>query len=414
MSIAANVGKTHGKLAPALARQRVAQQMDAVRAAPLDVAVVTCREAFEALEPEWGDLLERAAKPWQAFQSFHWHWHWCNHYLDAKRHRLAIVTGRAGNRLVMLWPMIVEQRLGFRTAMLMGAPMSQYGDVLLDPAAGDIVDLLTTGWQTVVRDIGADLVLLRKVRVDSFLAQLLNQLRSTPIALHEAPYLDLSSAPDFSTYEQRYPGKDRKNRRRQRKRLSEIGDVGFRRLRGAQATAESLARAMEHKRRWLHERGLASVAFANDTPEAFFRDAVASLRHPVGCCIAELTLRDAPVAVAISLVRGRHQAVHITAYDSAYEKCAPGALLFEDMISAAKGDGIDTFDLLAPTFPYKMTWADGVVAVNDWALPIGLKGRLLHGVYITGLRPRLQWLMNEGPQPVRKVMHWLLCRLHRA
>src|SRR5262245_20127785 len=76
-----------------------------------DLALVSDRSAFDALEAQWNALFERSGRDTQLFQSFNWLWHWCNHYLtnDSQGARLAIVTGRRSGRLVMVWPLVIER-----------------------------------------------------------------------------------------------------------------------------------------------------------------------------------------------------------------------------------------------------------------------------------------------------------------
>ena len=83
------------------------------------LSVVSTREDFDALEAEWAALEARVEAPHQVFQSFNWCWHWCNHYLPRANGgkpslELAIVTGRMAGRLVMVWPLVTERKLGVR------------------------------------------------------------------------------------------------------------------------------------------------------------------------------------------------------------------------------------------------------------------------------------------------------------
>jgi len=100
-------------------------------------ALVTDRAAFDALEPEWTDLFDRAGRGTQVFQTFNWNWHWCNHYLGdgsqgSAAPALAVVTARRAGRLVMVWPLVRERVAGLCQLSWMGEPVSQYGDVLTE------------------------------------------------------------------------------------------------------------------------------------------------------------------------------------------------------------------------------------------------------------------------------------------
>ena len=73
-------------------------------------------------------------------------------------------------------------------------------------------------------------------------------------------------------------------------------------------------------------------------------------------------------------------------HDPRLDGFSPGTLLLQEWIRGASADGIATFDLLAPAYAYKLDWADGTVAVEDFALGLTLAGRAYAHVYLA-LRP---------------------------
>src|SRR5688572_1417654 len=140
--------------------------------------LVTDPAAFETLEPEWDALFAEAGRPTQVFQTFAWNWHWCRHYLDRpsrSRSQLAIITGRQHERLVLVWPLVLERIAGLRRLAWMGDPVSQYGDILAAPEAEDDTTLFTA-WAFALRASRADLAHLRKVRDDSISARVMKHL----------------------------------------------------------------------------------------------------------------------------------------------------------------------------------------------------------------------------------------------
>ncbi len=99
----------------------------AVQTPVCDLAFVSDRAGFDALEAEWNALFERAGRSTQLFQRFNWLWHWCNHYLadpqaPGRGSRLAIVTARREGRLVMVWPLVSERAGGYQDALVDGRP----------------------------------------------------------------------------------------------------------------------------------------------------------------------------------------------------------------------------------------------------------------------------------------------------
>jgi CelD/BcsL family acetyltransferase involved in cellulose biosynthesis len=382
-----------------------------------DLALVSGRAGFDALEAEWNALFERAGRSTQLFQSFNWLWHWCNHYLEDSSTggstQLAIATARREGRLVMVWPLVRSRSAGITMLSWMGEPVSQYGDVLVDDVA-DGEAILRAAWTFIATQSGADVVLLRKVRADAAIAPLLSEVGAVVTERLEAPYLDLSSAPSFADYEKRYSSGARRNRKRQRRRLEERGPVDIE-VHTQGARASELARtAIDLKRAWLSERGLVSAAFADDRIGAFFADVAGGAMRPSGCRVLAMHCGEAPVALEIGLTCKERAAIHVIAYDRAYEKAAAGALLMEESIRRSCEAGLATFDLLAPAAPYKSDWADGAIAVCDFVAPLSLAGRVYARLYLGFLRNWVKKTLAVAPASLRRVVAGGLGALARA
>jgi CelD/BcsL family acetyltransferase involved in cellulose biosynthesis len=369
------------------------------------LSVIRDRLGFDALEPEWNDLFQRAGRNAHPFQSFNWNWHWANHYLDHGRRgrlSLAIVTVRREGRLVMLWPLVAERVAGLGQLRWMGEPVSQYGDVLCESGA-DTACLLRAAWQFITARLGADAVVLRKVRADAVVAPLFREIGLERTGVEEAPFLDLSSAPDFAAYEQRYSTKARKNRRRLMRRLEEQGRIAFRRYTaGAEARAAALA-GIALKRDALAAAGRPAPALCDPRFSAFFADVAEGRTRPAGCGLCVLQSNGEIAGVAVDVTGGGRRAAHILVHDPRLDGCGAGVLLVQEWIRGASADGIAAFDFLAPAHAYKMDWADGAVAVEDFALGLTLSGRIYANIYVGMLRERLK----SGAEALSRTMSWL-------
>ncbi|MEM8743883.1 MAG: GNAT family N-acetyltransferase [Pseudomonadota bacterium] len=341
--------------------------------------VIADMAGFEALEAEWNDLFERTARSHQLFQSFNWNWHWCRSYLDqdASRSalRLSIVVGRRDGRAVMIWPLIADRHMGVDYVCWMGMPVSQYSDVLVEDAP-ERMTWLRTAWQFICSELGADMICVPKVREDAVLSTLLHSLDLQPSQETEAPYADLAKAGTYEGYTSRFSARTRKNRRRQRRRLSEKGDVCVEVFTGGIAARDAAQQAIDMKRQWLRKQGLVSKAFSDDCIDSFFSAAVGSPGRPVGCEVAVLKAGGRTAAIAIGVVcKGRH-ATHICAYnlESAFAQSGAGCLLTEETIRHCFDDGLEIFDMMGPGDAYKYEWTDSVVKVRDYAVPLTARG----------------------------------------
>ncbi|MEQ1615771.1 MAG: GNAT family N-acetyltransferase [Hyphomicrobiaceae bacterium] len=375
----------------------------------IDFTVIRDQSAFDALEREWSALFARCGSAHQLFQTFAWNWHWTRAFLDPDRASgancpIAVLTGRQNGRLVTLWPMVIERRGALRELSWMGEPVSQYGDILVDDGIADRTALLAAGWAFLIKALKPDLARLRKVRGDSAIAPLLDTLGSLHTAELEAPFIDLTKSPSFAAYEERFPTRARRNRRRQMRRLEEAGTVTFKHLdQGAEASGYA-ADGIEMKRRWLIDRGHVSPALA-DARMARFMTAVATANeHATATRVSVLLSNGKPAAIQIGFTARNARVLHVIAYDRAYEKMAAGVLHLEESIRHAFDEKLDRIDLLAPKAEYKVDWADGTVGVVDHAIGLSVKGRVYARVYLGYVRERLKAAVERMPHKLRQML----------
>ncbi|MEZ5907680.1 MAG: GNAT family N-acetyltransferase [Hyphomicrobiaceae bacterium] len=396
---------SHGGTPTVAGRQAARGHREAAPAVPgLALEIIHTRAAFDALEADWSALFERAGNSTQLFQTFDWNWHWCNHFLGSPRdtkQSLCLVVGRRDDRLVMVWPLIRQRQLGLTIVTWMGDPVSQYGDVLVEDAS-DRDALLHAGWRHVTSALGADVVALRKVRADAAVASVIAASKAETTEELEAPYLDLTGQTDLSRYEARWSTRLRRNRRRQQRRLADLGEISFRTPEPGEIAGSLALQAVTLKREWLAERGHISRAFADPRTDAFFAAVASSPTRSAGTQVQALMCGDSVAALNVGVVVKQRLALHIISYASAFEKTAPGSFGLEKLVQKAIDDGLTTVDLLAPRAEYKMEWADGTVGVRDHALALTLAGRAYMALAVKG-RTRLKRVIERMPAGVRQI-----------
>ncbi len=367
---------------------------------PVAFAYLRTRADFDALEADWNALFAEAGRSEHMFLTFNWLWHWANHYLSAQT-ELAIVTGRRGGRLVVVWPLVIDRAVGLRQLAFMGAPVGQYGDVLV-AAMPDRDAVLQQSWDFVLQMAKPDLVRFAKVRSDATIAPLLTAEGFRTTSTEEAPAATLSAAPTYADFEQRFSTKLRKNRRRQLRRLEERGPIEINVLAGTPDAAGAARATMTLKRAWLNSRGLISKAFADARIDAFFADAVASTSRPCGVAISQLTSNGECADVSISVTCKGRRAIHILAYALKFEKVGAGNHHLEVALQTAYADGVEVYDFLAPRHEYKMEWADTVVSVSDHAIALSPLGRLYADVYLAHVREGIKRALKALPRGVTR------------
>jgi CelD/BcsL family acetyltransferase involved in cellulose biosynthesis len=372
-------------------------------AAPISFGLIEDRSGFNALEAEWTALFERAGRPEQLFQSFGWLWHWCNHFLEPRgaKPTLAIVTGHRDGRLVLVCPFVVTRVGGLAALSFMGDPVSQYGDVLVE-AGPDAARDVTAAFDFLLGQTAIDLIHLRKVRADAAIAPVLRARGVTFTDVQKAPFVAFNGVTDYAVFEQRYGKAQRKNRKRQLRRLHETGETSFERLSPGPAASEAAGVAMGLKRDWLRQRGLVSPAVVDARTEGFFRDCASGRGPATGVEIGAVVSNGTVAAIEIAIQCKDRVALHLIAYDPRFEKTGAGALLMEDSIRRACQSGKTALDLLAPGAAYKFEWADRSVDVGDCAFGLSRAGKLYAALYLERLRPAAKALVEQLPKAVRR------------
>lgn len=367
--------------------------------ATLRIGLTDQVEAFLALREEWDDLFERAALPHQVFQSHVVLRHWVAHYLDSQT-RLSIVTLRRENRLVMVWPLVRQRRLGVDTLRFMGIPIAQFGDVLVE-RTGDEAMLLREGWRA-VRALRADIFEARKLRADSALAGSALLDDSACSERIEAPFTDLALRVGGDGPSQAYPARDRSNHRRRLRRLAERGPLGFETVSPGPEAVALVGQAVAMKQASLRRHGIIAPAVSDPRFERFFRDLAGDAAGGSPLRIAVIRCADQPIGIDLSLDCKGTSFGHVIATHPDHERGGVGSILIQHSFAAAKSRGSAIFDLLGPADPYKLEHADGMTSVTDLALPLSLTGRVVCGLGLQRLRPALKTAVKRLPPPLTR------------
>ncbi|MDX2258164.1 MAG: GNAT family N-acetyltransferase [Hyphomicrobiaceae bacterium] len=373
----------------------------------IEFELVTQRSAFDALEADWTALYEADAPAGQPFQGFAFCWHWANNFLDETggkpgRTTLSVLTGRRDGRLVLVWPMVRVTHNGLASLRFLGDPVCEYGDVLL-ASSEPALPLLRAAWTRLARHARVDFIALPNVREDAVIAPFLAEIGAIVTKQDKAPYMDLSRAKDFAAYAERYSRRTRSNRRRKRDRLAAEGSFREEMVHDGPVCRARAVEIIGLKRKWLQHKGIMSRALSDPRTTTFFADlAEGKDGKYAGCRIFSMHIDDKLVAAELTLVNKSRLVNHVLVYDIDHDRNSPGQLLTEDSLARCFTDGIERYDLMGPADAYKMDWADGVVAVDDYAVPTSLLGRAFVSIYLGFGRERLKKIVRNLPEGVRR------------
>jgi CelD/BcsL family acetyltransferase involved in cellulose biosynthesis len=330
------------------------------------IELIDDEAGFQALQPEWDDLLRRstAATPFLTWEWLHTWWRCL-----APGLRPRILAARSGARLVAIAPLVYRgwepRRLRFfGTTALLGAPVpwgnpgSDYLDVIVDPdypaAEGEITRALARE--------GRVLELAQVSAQGSTVERIAQKLGAGGWRLerHEAgqcPQVMLEGH-TWESYLATLGSEHRYAVQRKLRKLRKDFDV---RLERAETDAERET-ALEwlidlHERRW-REKG-ESDAFHTPALRAFHQEVTRLALAQGWLRLFLLRLNGTPAAAFYGLRYGDTFSFYQSGFDPAYGRYSVGVVLMALSIQSALAEGARVYDMLHGEEEYKFHWANG-------------------------------------------------------
>ena len=391
---------------------RTVQQLPPPNPAGLTVEILGDREAFDRLAPEWNKLHTANDAQRIGFQSHGWLTAWLDAFAPTASdwQNVKFVTARQAGELRVVCPLILVRKGGMRRLCWLGEPASQYGDVVCDGTRSN-APAIRAAMDHAVRELKPDVVWLRKVRCDAAITDWLETSDAVRLCSDEAPFLDFRNASRPEDYCQRYSAKSRKNRRRLRRRLEELGPVEMTVLPPGLKAQNALTTAIHFKRRWLEQRGELSSALRDRRMDDFLTRITAKADYVANPYVSIMTCAGRPVSIQFGLLSRNRLALHLIAYDPTMEKTGAGILHIEETVAHAINSGWRELDFLAPGAAYKSAWADTSVNVANYALPCTHKGRAYMTIYSGRAQHLAKRAANLLPLSIRRRVAALLNHL---
>lgn len=336
----------------ALGLERPASDRGGLGPAPaLRVDEVATADALDGLADQWHQLLDRC--PWATpFQSPEWLLAW---WRALGAGELCVTTLRRGDRLVGLAPFFIYSRPdGTRHLAMLGAGVSDYEDVLLEPELAD------TGAALFLRHVAEE-----RSRWDA--GEFLELRAASPLLAAPCPagltveryessactVLSLPAIADALSASLSW--RFRRHLRNARNRLERAGEAEF-----VTADERSLPELLEalvrlHSLRW-EARGEPGV-FTDPRVRRFHEAAAAGLLRRGQLRLHALRLRGTPIAVLYGFVQRDRACMYLSGLDPGAEFCSPGVLILHHAIEHAIREGVREFDMLRGTESYKYDWS---------------------------------------------------------
>ena len=280
------------------------------------IETISTTDEFEALEPEWDDLVRAMPRP-SPFLLHSWLAEWCRHY--GAGGELRVHVARRDGRLVGALPLVLRHRAGLRVASFMGGPESVLPDVLA--ATGEESEVCGALARQLAES-GCDVVDFHGLPAESRIAAALGP-RMGVIQRIEAPVLDLTDGWD-AVYRAKTSSKKRSLHRRRRRQLADLGTVSV----SVARTPDELVPALEeafvlHARRWAGRPD--GSGFASTTGRPFHRAALARLAAIDVARIVTLRVAGRAVAFHYYFALEGCMYVHRLAFDPPWHGSRPGS-----------------------------------------------------------------------------------------
>jgi CelD/BcsL family acetyltransferase involved in cellulose biosynthesis len=335
---------------------------------------------FRALEPAWNGLFGRLERP-HLFQTFAYQWRAWEHGAARRGHELRIVVGRVGDRVVLIWPLVLEDPY----LRFLSSGKFEYRDVLVEHSAE--ADRWIAQAFKVVRRLGGGSLLLDDLRVDSRLGRYL--ARRHPGCVYEPGrswLLRLDQFPTWSDYLGQLPKRLMADQRRQWRRLAELsGGVQFRLLTDDDEIAATLRWLMDQKVAWLEARDKSPVVFGSEPYRDFMHSVTLDAKRGGYLFLAVLSSGQTIFSALLGFFHGDTFTFSNFAYDPAFNTYSPSRLILEKSIEWCHAQGVPMFDFQIGEEAYKKVWATEAFDVATYTVPITLQGVLIARWHKLGL-----------------------------
>lgn len=340
----------------------------------MTIEIIDSADRFEAIRPEWTELL--ASSPAESpFLTWEWLFAWWTHFGAGRR--LAIVAVRNREQLIAVAPLCASRGrmpLMWRYELMgTGAAGSDYLDAIVRPGyEAKALDGLSDFAQW--KDIAIQLARLPQ---HSALAKLAFPLAGNGWSVRTAddgycPFIRLSGH-SWDSFLSTIGPSHRATTRRRLRVLDKTFAMRFARVTDDAMRQFALAKLFDfHRARF----GAKGTAFNTGTMCAFHRDATALLQEAGILRLFTLHLNDDLAGVLYGMSYKDRFYFYQHGYDPGFQSHGIGRAVLDLSIRSAIDEGLDEFDLLYGGEAYKSAWTNERRPLARLELfPPGITGR---------------------------------------
>jgi CelD/BcsL family acetyltransferase involved in cellulose biosynthesis len=319
----------------------------------LRLEIVTDVERLFSLKSHWDNLCHRS-NGCNFSQSFQWcsaAWNIIGH---PRRRQLLCLVGWVNNRMVLIWPLVIQRRALWFLLRPLGSETTEYSDVLVENSS-EADRWVTLAWQKLRTTHSSDIVALPFVRTNSRLHRIISQERPMSAWVNSISSVSWDGYQDWESYYQSLKRDFRHSLRRTRRRLAQRGNLSFEAVTKPEEFRPIINWLFSHKAEWLI-RTKQDSPWQNAELYKEFLIHVAAEREEVGDVTLFVLKFDGQIISAVLTRNSKFSAeAVIAAFDRTYSKYGPGQLLYEDILKWAFKRRLE-FDFRIGNQPYKRHW----------------------------------------------------------
>ena len=327
--------------------------MNAMALHRLKFNVVCDVTALTALGPAWQALWSRLANP-HVFQTFEWCCNAWRHVAGKRGNQLRIMVGRLGERVVLIWPMMVDQGV----LRMLSSGTLEYRDILVEPSE-QATQWIAQAWQAAKPAIKADAYLFQNLRLPNHLGSSIAALGpSAHVGGGWCPVIRLNQFANWDAYAASLPKSLISDQRRQWKRLATVmPGLSFQLIDKPDKIQAVMDWISHHKRQWGELQGKPAIWFTTPDITQFLQAVTAQALSEGRLIMVTLSNGDDILSAGWGFQWGDQFLFHMFAYDARHATYSPSRLLLQRLIQHGFETGVGTFDFMPGDEAYKRIWA---------------------------------------------------------
>ncbi|MBL4646503.1 MAG: hypothetical protein COA52_16515 [Hyphomicrobiales bacterium] len=390
-----------------------ANATDAANGTRVRIEIISEISRLMAIGPDWRDLETRVADRMAYFQSYDWCLRWCENYLGADEcNEMRIAAIYRGDTLVSIWPLIRAcepliracEPLGLRVVRFLGEPLAQYGNVLLDTNLMSI-DEAKESWGEIRKALDCDAIVFERFPKDSPLAQILDQEHIYKDQDDVSLMMELNQHESWDAYEAGLKKSTRKNRRRRRRNLEELGNVTFKVHYGGTPEYKKLVhQSIAFKLEWLNENGRRMTSFADPRAVEFLAALDGKEAAEQGAIALALYVDDKPIAIELGFGNFQHYYCYLGSFDWALKDYSPGKIQMEETLKWALSSNLEHIDFLGNYTAYQSDWSNCTAEITGYGIGNTLKGTFYARLWKPTLMPLIKTAFRALPPGIRRLL----------